>query len=364
MRTRRWRASGRLAVHVAQCDLVLTVDRKAGGLSISLEYDASLFEEATARRILGHYTTMLSRLPGDPDGRVATLSPLPPAERDQLLVQWNDTSLEIREDACVHQLMEEQAARTPTAVALVVGAEAITFDELHRRANRLARYLVTRGVGPDVLVGISLERSADMVIAALATLKAGGAYLPLDPAYPEQRIGYMVEDSRVRVIVTHSRMAGKAPRPTGPELVLLDRDAEKIASESDAALDRRAASQNLAYVIYTSGSTGRPKGVMVEHRNVVNFFAAMDARIGTEPGVWLSVTSLSFDISVLELFWTLSRGYTVVLHTPDREHVASQSVPEGEVESERAAPMQFGLSAPRSPCGPPGSSTWTRPRRW
>ncbi len=338
---RAWRASGRLAVHVARSDLVLTASRENDFLVISLDYDAALFDEQTARRMLGHYTTILRELGSGPDARAATLSLLTSTERAELLVRWNDTALPVREDACIHELIEEQAARTPRAVAFIAGEESLSYEELERRANRLARYLVARGVGPEVLVGIRLERSADMLVAVLATLKAGGAYLPLDPSYPEERLRYMIEDSGIRVVVTRSELSGDPPDRAGPVQVLLDREPPAIGSESAAPLDRRAAPENLAYVIYTSGSTGRPKGVMVEHRNVVNFFAAMDARLGTEPGVWLSVTSLSFDISVLELFWTLSRGFTVVLYAPESEH-GSSSARRGAQATE-APPMQFGL---------------------
>jgi natural product biosynthesis luciferase-like monooxygenase protein len=336
-----WRASGRLAVHVARSELVLTTSRENGSLAISLDYDAALFDEQTAGRMLGHYTTILTEIGRRPDARAATLSMLTPGEREELLVWRNDTALPVREDACVHDLIEEQAARTPRAVAFVAGDETLSYEELEQRSNRMARYLVARGVGPEVLVGIRLERSADMLVAVLGTLKAGGAYLPLDPSYPEERIRYMIEDSGIRVVVTRTELAGSAADPGGPVLVLLDREAPAIRSESDAPLPHRASPANLAYVIYTSGSTGRPKGVMVEHRNVVNFFAAMDARLGTEPGVWLSVTSLSFDISVLELFWTLARGFTVVLYAPESEH-GSSSARRAEQATE-APPMQFGL---------------------
>jgi natural product biosynthesis luciferase-like monooxygenase protein len=338
---RAWRASGRLAVHVARSELVLTTSRESGRLMISLDYDAALFDEQTARRMLGHYTTILREMGSRPDAPAATLSLLTPGERAELLVRWNDTELPTREDACVHDLIQEQAARTPHARAFIAGEETLSYEELERRANRLARYLVERGVGSEVLVGIRLERSADMLVAALATLKAGGAYLPLDPSYPEERLRYMIEDSGIRVVVTRAELAGDDHDPAGPVQVLLDLEEGAIRSESDAPLARRAAPANLAYVIYTSGSTGRPKGVMVEHRNVVNFFAAMDARLGTEPGVWLSVTSLSFDISVLELFWTLARGFTVVLYTPESEHGSSAA--RRGARAIAAPPMEFGL---------------------
>lgn len=339
----RWRPSGPLGLHVARCDLVITASWKGEGITIRLDYDAALFEEATIHRMLGHFTAVVRAMAHDSTARIATLSLLAPAEREELLVRWNDTRVAIPEGACVHELVEAQVARTPDVVALTVHDQSLTYDELNRRANRLAHHLMAHGVGPDVLVGIRLERSADMLVAALATLKAGGAYLPLDPAYPARRIAHMLEDSGVTVVVTRSELAGGAPASGGPELVLLDRDGEAIAAESDRNPDHHASPANLAYVIYTSGSTGKPKGVMVEHRNVVNFCAAMDAQIGGEPGVWLSVTSLSFDISVLELFWTLTRGFTVVLHAPAREPALEAEPRAAAAPSNGARPMQFGL---------------------
>lgn len=341
-----WRPPGPLAVHVARCDIVVTVSRKGAATTVDFEYDAALFDEGTARRMLGHYAMLLAGMASDAAARVASLSLLAPAEREELLVSWNDTTLAVREDACVHEMVEEQVARTPDAIAIVAQNESLTYAELNRRANRLAHHLVSRGVGPDKLVGIQLDRSADMLVAALATLKAGGAYLPLDPAYPAGRIAYMIEDSGVSVVVTRSQLAGVSALPGGAERVMLDVHGDNLAAESDRNLDHRAAPTDLAYVIYTSGSTGQPKGVMVEHRNVVNFCAAMDDRIGTDPGVWLSVTSLSFDISALELFWTLTRGFTVVLYNPE---IAAGPRPEmGAVEAAEAAPggappMEFGL---------------------
>ena len=208
-------------------------------------------------------------------------------------------------------LIEQQAARTPNVVALVCAGEALTYAELNARANRLAHLLVAKGVGPDVPVGVSVERSHEMVIAVLAVLKAGGAYIPMDPSYPSRRIAYMIEDSGVRLLLADAAAAEAVAGAA--EVVRLDRAPE--AAEPDTNPLRRVPAQSLAYIIYTSGSTGNPKGVMVEHRNVVNFFAGMDQRLGAAAGVWLAVTSLSFDISVLELFWTLTHGYTVVLYS-------------------------------------------------
>ena len=212
---------------------------------------------------------------------------------------------------CVHQLFEQQVVRTPNAIALVCGGEALNYAELNARANRLAHLLVSMGVGPETAVGVCVARTPALVIAALAVQKAGGAYLPMDPGYPARRIAYMIEDSGVRVVLADS--AAAAALAGASEVVRLDASPE--ANWPEANPNRDVPGRSLAYIIYTSGSTGNPKGVMVEHRNVANFFVGMDQLLGTRAGTWLAVTSLSFDISVLELFWTLSRGFKVVLYS-------------------------------------------------
>ncbi|NOT07448.1 MAG: LLM class flavin-dependent oxidoreductase, partial [Gemmatimonadales bacterium] len=254
--------------------------------------------------------------------RAATLTPeralgeLPlwgEAERTRVLVEWNATETAPRLDACVHRLIEDQVARTPDRTAVVAQGQALTYRELDARANRLARRLAAAGVGPDILVGLCVERSLDMVVGLLAIHKAGGAYLPLDPSYPRERLAWMLEDARVPVLLTQAPLADDLPAH-GAQVIRLDADWASIERESAEPFDGGAVPSNLAYVIYTSGSTGKPKGVMVEHRNVANFFVGMDRQLGGDPpGVWLAVTSLSFDISVLELCWTLARGYEVIV---------------------------------------------------
>jgi amino acid adenylation domain-containing protein len=198
-------------------------------------------------------------------------------------------------------------------VALVFDEEELTYGELNFRANQLAQHLAGVGVGPEVLVGVCVPRSIDMVVGMLAILKAGGAYVPIDPGYPSARVALVIEDSHLGFILTTEQI--RAALPASPaRIISLDGDAQAIAAAIPSAVRPSAGKSNLAYVIYTSGSTGKPKGVMVEHRNVVNFFAGMDRVLGLEPGAWLAVTSISFDISALELLWTLTRGYKVVIH--------------------------------------------------
>ncbi len=221
------------------------------------------------------------------------------------------------------------AGRPHARRALVCGANEIGYRELDQRANRLAARLRSLGVGPDVLVGLCMERSIDLLVGVLAIHKAGGAYVPLDPTYPRERIAYQLHDAQARVVLTQDHLASLVAS-AGVPTIRVDVEWDSIAHESATRVARSIEPANLAYVIYTSGSTGRPKGVMVEHRNVVNFFVGMDERVGTERGTWLAVTSLSFDISVLELLWTLTRGFEVVIYTgDDRKRPAASSSASG-----------------------------------
>ena len=220
---------------------------------------------------------------------------------------------------------QEQAVRTPDAIALTFRDEHITYRQLDERTNQLARYLQSLGVRQETLVGVSIERSQEMVITLLAVLKAGGAYVPLDPGYPSDRIAFLIEDSQAAFIVTTEHIAVTLPA-VAARIVAIDGKSSAIASQSMETVACPATEKNLMYVIYTSGSTGKPKGVMVEHRNVTSFFSAMDLVLGTEPGVWLAVTSISFDISVLEIFWTLTRGFQVVLHGDEGTHTIAEEI--------------------------------------
>ncbi|HUN99607.1 MAG TPA: non-ribosomal peptide synthetase [Bradyrhizobium sp.] len=230
-----------------------------------------------------------------------------------LLTAWNDTDVEFESDKCLHHLLEAQALRTPEKTAVICRDRSLTYRALWKEVRRLANRLCGLGVGPESVVAITMDRSLEMIVAMLSVLKAGGAYLPLDSAFPAERIAFMLKDSDARVVLTRSSLKDRVAS-SGAKVVSLDETdfADNGTSSSEMLATEQSAS-SLAYLMYTSGSTGTPKGVMVEHRNVVNFFAAMDRVIGSEAGVWLAVTSISFDISVLELLWTLARGFTVVL---------------------------------------------------
>nr|CAD6618464.1 luciferase [arsenite-oxidising bacterium NT-25] len=250
------------------------------------------------------------------DTSLAHLPMISPEEQDRILYHWNDSQKVVETSVCVHQLIENQVQRTPDADAVCCGRTSLTYRELNERAGELAQALLARGVRVGDIVGLFLPRSVNMVVAVLAVWKAGAAYLPLDPDFPPDRVHFMIDDSQTRLILAeHGQRA--IPATTRAEILYID---DYDAPSLDAVGLPHVDSDDLAYVIYTSGSTGLPKGVMVEHRNVVNFFSGMDDRVPVyedRQNVWLAVTSLSFDISVLELFWTLSRGFKVVIHSPE-----------------------------------------------
>ena len=229
------------------------------------------------------------------------------------LLEWNRTEADYPRSSTIADLFAAQAARTPDAVAVIAHGRTLTYRQLDESANRLARRLQQLGVKPDTLVGIAMGRSETLVISLLGILKAGGAYVPLDPTYPQARLSLLIEDSKMPILLTTAASRDHLP-PAAAGLTIVDAEDADLARESAEAVATSATPAHIAYVIYTSGSTGMPKGVMVENRNVVNFFTGMDRVIGCEAAVWLAVTSVSFDISVLELLWTLTRGFTVVVH--------------------------------------------------
>ncbi|HVW06447.1 MAG TPA: MupA/Atu3671 family FMN-dependent luciferase-like monooxygenase [Vicinamibacterales bacterium] len=280
-------------------------------LVLKLTFDANRVSAETITRWLAQLDTILTAMPARPDQRVGDLPVLSDAEHTLVLDAWNATDRPFERDACIHELIEAQATRTPDATALRFRDQSLTYAELNRHANHLASRLRARGVGRGSVVGVFVERSLEMVVALVGIFKAGAAYLPLDPSFPQERLAWMIEDTDSRVILTQSHLSGGLPRHNADVLRV---DLGAVSADDDRNARDTADPEDLAYVIFTSGSTGRPKGVMVRHRNVTNFFAGMDDRLAfTTPGTWLAVTSISFDISVLELFWTLSRGFTVVI---------------------------------------------------
>ncbi|AEI67135.1 non-ribosomal peptide synthetase [Corallococcus macrosporus] len=328
-------------------DLTLSLARSAEGLGGWLEYASDLFDADTAARLVARLEVLLEAVVADPEQRVGALPLLPEAERRQVLTGWNATRTDFPE-TCVHALIEAQARRTPDTVAVVCGDEALTYRELDQRANAVAWRLREQGVGPERVVGLFADRSVDLAVGLLGILKAGGAYLPLDPSYPEARLALMLEDSGAAVVLAHRHLAGALPAGRRT-VVTLD-----VRALADGPPPIAVAPGNLAYVLYTSGSTGRPKGVLIPHRNVANFFMGMDARVGAAPGTWLAVTSVSFDISVLELLWTLARGFKVVVQG---EQGALGAAPRRGSRTRRA-PLGFSLFYFAADEGAPGAERY------
>ena len=307
-------------------DLTLAMGEGPAGLTAVLEYSTELFDEATIDRMLGHLRNLLEGIAADPDRPISKLPLLGEEERRRILVEWNDTAAaDPRAGQCIQQLFESQARLTPGATAVVfppleAGAPAVRLDygELDRRANQLARHLRRLGVGPGVPVGICAERSPEMVVGVLGVLKAGGAYLPIDPAYPSERLRYILEDSRVSVLLTQSRLVAGLPQPA--RVVCLDGDWPAIAAERDADLECTGSPDDLAYLIYTSGSTGKPKGTMIRQRSLVNAYLGWEEAYELrEVRSHLQMASFAFDVFTGDLVRALCSGGKLVLCP--REHL-------------------------------------------
>ena len=301
-----------LGSDTAKFDLTLSLSEQPDGLRGELEYATDLFEAATIERLVGHWRVLLEAIVADPGQAISQLPLLTEAERHQLLIEWNDTAVEYPRDRCIHQLFEEQVERSPEATALVYETQQLTYGELNARANQLAHHLRSLGVGPEVLVGVCLERSLELVVGLLAILKAGGAYVPLDPSYPAERLAFMLQDTQAPVLLTQQRLLARLPAYSGHTLCL-ERDAAHIAQHPDTNPPASSSPTNLAYVIYTSGSTGTPKGVMIEQRAVVRLVRNADyVRLGPADGV-AQASNASFDAATFEVWGALLNGARLVV---------------------------------------------------
>ncbi|WET13128.1 non-ribosomal peptide synthase/polyketide synthase [Pseudomonas sp. D3] len=302
--------------NLEQTHYPLTVLLGAGAaLAFEFSFDVQLFSEAQIRQLAEHFQYLLHGLASATPQRLGDLPSLTDAARRQVLYDWNATARDYPLQRCVHQLIEAQVARTPHAPALVFGQQRLDYAELNRRANRLAHRLMDAGVGPDVLVGLALERSIDMVVGLLAVLKAGGAYVPLDPDYPRERLAYMLEDSGVKLLLTQAHLLEQLPIPQGLQTLLLGESTFEGYREHnpDVALH----GENLAYVIYTSGSTGQPKGAGNRHAALTNRLLWMQEAYALDLGdAVLQKTPFSFDVSVWEFFWPLMTGSRLVVAAP------------------------------------------------
>ncbi|MEO1184441.1 MAG: amino acid adenylation domain-containing protein, partial [Cyanobacteria bacterium J06636_27] len=363
-------------------DLSLDMYETASGLTGIFEYNTDLFTKSTIERIIGHFQTLLTAIVANPEQNICELPLLTPEEEQQLLVEWNDTSCDYSQ-LCVHQLFEIQAQKTPDKIAVVFESEQLTYKELNEKANQLARYLQSVGVGRETRVGICLERSEKMLVGLLAILKAGGTYIPLDPGFPEERLRFMVEDSGVGFLVMDSGTSPLTPllikeRGTGEETSLVDKEREKesktplldkergdkavlyrgevinvdndwefIEKQSCENLPVQTTPEHLAYIIYTSGSTGKPKGVQISHSALVNCLESMQKKPGiTSNDILLSVTTLSFDIAGLELYLPLITGSRLIIasrETGTDAKLLKQSLVDNQVTIMQATPATWRL---------------------
>jgi len=314
----KWTSYGIQATRVTsllrftEFDLAVSI-RKGATVEVRIDYSSELFATSTIDQILEHLAVVLDRATRELEKQVSQIPILSIDEREQILVKWNDTQMDYPRQNLLHELIEAQVQRTPKSTAIQFEDRAFTYEELNGRANQLARYLQRLGIGSDTLVGVCMERSLEMVVALLAVLKAGGAYVPLDPSYPKSRLGFMLADSGLKVVVTQEPLLGIFS-DFSVELVCVDRDWGGISSEDTKDKYSEVTPDNLAYVIYTSGSTGKPKGVQIPHRALVNFMESMKIQPGiTEQDRLLAVTTISFDIAGLELYLPLTVGARVVI---------------------------------------------------
>ncbi|MEH2003485.1 MAG: amino acid adenylation domain-containing protein [Nostoc sp.] len=276
-------------------------------------YNTDMFDAATIKRMLGHFQTLLEGIVADPDQCISGLPLLTTSDCHQLLNNWNDTQADYPLEKFIYQIFEEQVELTPDAVAVIFENQLLSYQQLNHYANQLAHHLQKMDVRAEVLVGVCVERSLDLIVGLLGILKAGGAYVPLDPAYPKDRLALMLEDAAVPVLLTQKHLIDKLPSHQA-KVVCIDTDWQIISTENSEDPQSEVKPTNLAYLIYTSGSTGKPKGVQITHRSVVNFLTAMQQQLKlTKQDSLLSVTSLSFDIAVLEIFLPLTLGAKVIL---------------------------------------------------
>ena len=296
----------------ARFDLTLSMEETETGLVSYWEYNTDLFESKTIERMAAHFQNLLSAIVENPHQTVGDLTLLSEAERQQLLVEWNDTESEYPKDRCIHALFEEQVEKTPDAIAIVFEEQQLTYGELNQKANQLAHHLAGLGVKAETLVGICVERSIEMVIGLLGILKAGGAYVPLDPNYPAERLSYMLNDAQVSILLTQELLCGLLSQNSA-EVVCLDSDWKSIEQQSKANCEAEINATNLAYVIYTSGSTGNPKGVLVEHKGVVRLVKETNYANFTAQEVFLQSAPISFDASTFEIWGSLLNSAQLVI---------------------------------------------------
>lgn len=298
---------------ISRLDMTMVVTEKSvGGCDLTVEYNTDLFDESTIARMANHFKKLLQSVIENPKQHLSDLSLLTEAERRQILFEWNNTYAQYPETACIHELFEAQVRLTPDRRAVSSKGKQLTYYELNTSANRFARRLRALGVGPEVPVGICVDRSVEMIVALLGILKAGGTYVPLDPVYPQERLYFMIEEANIKLVVTQEWLVDFLP--TGAHLIFIDQDTEDMSIESAENVDSGVLGDNLAYIIYTSGSTGAPKGIQVTHRSVTNLLIAMRQQLGVkEQDVVQAMSPLSFDIAALEMYLSFLVGAQLVI---------------------------------------------------
>ena len=304
-----------LEVHndTAKFELTLDIKETPEGIKGGIEYNTDLFDATTIARMLGHFQTLLEGIVANPEQHISNLPLLTAAEQHQLLIEWNNTQTDYPKNTCIHQLFEAQTERTPNAIAVIFENQQLTYQQLNHRANQLAHYLISLGIKPEMPVGICVERSLNLIVGILGILKAGAAYVPLDPAYPQERLAFMLQDSQISILLTQQHLLKTLPSHQA-QVICLDSDRDCIAAHQQNSPQSYIDPDNLIYTIYTSGSTGKPKGVQITHRSVLNFLTGMQQYLQlTNLDSLLSVTSLSFDIAVLEIFLPLTLGAKIIL---------------------------------------------------
>ena len=308
-------------VGTAKFDLTLLLSDTAGRLSGWFEYNADLFESSTIERLQNHFENLLASVAANPDLPIAELSLLGSQEQQQILLDWNNTVSSYPRERCIQDLFEEQVRRGPNEVALVFNDRQVTYDELNKRANQLAHRLKKLGVGPEVIVGLALDRSVEMIVGLLAILKAGGAYLPLDPSYPRERLAFMIEQTNAPIILTLKHLLERLPASQAG-VIALD-DSGDLKFEDDENPVTASVPENLAYVIYTSGSTGKPKGVSITHRSVVRLVKETNYARFASDEVFLQFAPVTFDAATFEIWGALLNGARLVVPAPGLESLAN-----------------------------------------
>ncbi|MCG7410808.1 amino acid adenylation domain-containing protein [Paenibacillus sp. ACRRX] len=328
----------------AKFDLTVTMGETEQGLYTAFEYNTDIFELSTIKRMSEHFGYWLQQVATNPELPLRSLELMSSDAMKQMLEDWNNNVIEYPKELLLHELIDAQAISQPDGVALVFGDMQLTYKVLQERSNNLAHYLKKKGVGPEFLVGICMERSLEMVVGLLGVLKAGGAYVPLDPTYPIHRLQYMVQDAGIKIVIAPDHLT--AWLPEGTEIVSLNRE-EYCSNSMTTVPESKPALSNAAYVIYTSGSTGNPKGVVVEHGNLLNFMFTMKRRLTfNNKDTWLACTSISFDISILELFYPLVAGGTVVIASQEEisdGHKLVELIEDSSATYMQATPMMWHL---------------------